>query len=303
MSLLYETETAILPAVDASAGLVSGFAGVCVSQPFDTIRVRSQVLQTSVLQTIRGTVALGAAVGLYRGVVPALCATTIVSTTVFTSLEFAKRSLSTLRGDSSTLKSPLVDTFLGGCFSGMVVSTLTSPLHRVKVQLQANNLNGRHAGHTVNAAISCGKSVLKHEGFFGLYLGWRTQFLSETVGRGVYFGTYETCKRTFWLAEKEEQVNIPLYGRIISGAASGIVGWTVIYPIDVIKNRIQAQVIRNNVKLSWLEVGRSLYRDGGVLAFYRGWSVVMFRALPVSSIALPTYDLVHLELTRRNQFY
>ena len=81
MSLIYETEIAALPAIDACAGLVSGFAGVCVSQPFDTVRVRTQVMQRPVMQTFYGTVEAGAAVGLYRGVVPALCATTLVSTT------------------------------------------------------------------------------------------------------------------------------------------------------------------------------------------------------------------------------
>ena len=307
MSLLYETETAILPALDASAGLASGIAGVCVSQPFDTVRVRSQVLQRSVMQTLHGTVEAGAAAGLYRGVVPALCATTLVSTTVFTSLEFAKRTLSTFRGTATPNKSPLMDTFLGGCFSGMVVSTLTSPLHRIKVQLQANDRSGvRPAGHTVCAAVHCGKSVLQHEGIKGLYLGWRTQLLSETIGRGVYFGTYETCKRLFW-SKKDDvisgETSVPLYGRIISGAISGVVGWSVIYPIDVIKNRLQAQDISACAKLKWTKVATSLYRQGGLIAFYRGWSVMVVRALPVSSIALPIYDLVHLELARRNQLY
>ena len=343
MSLLYETETAVLPVLDASAGLISGIAGVCVSQPFDTVRVRAQVLQKPVLQTLHGTVESGAAVGLYRGVVPALCATTLVSTTVFTSLEFAKRTLSTLRGKSTPTASPLIDTFLGGGFSGMVVSTLTSPLHRIKVQLQANDPRGTSTapaapGHTIRATINCATSVLRQEGIRGLYLGWRTQLLSETIGRGVYFGTYETCKRTFWLEEttresgstsgredgrgggrggsrvgrggvllhtqqQEGEKTVPLYGRIVSGAISGVVGWTVIYPIDVIKNRLQAQVISPGAKSKWLEVATRLHRQGGLLAFYRGWSVMVFRALPVSSIALPTYDLVHLELKRRNQLY
>ena len=271
-----------------------------------------------------------------------MCATTLVSTTVFTSLEFAKRALSTLRGTPSTSKAPLIDTFLGGCFSGMVVSMLTSPLHRVKVQLQAGsgtingergaatgvgnrnrgNISGRGGGHTIRAAINCGKSILQHEGIHGLYLGWRTQLLSETIGRGVYFGTYDTCKRLFWTnsiqnrptieglglesfknINKRQEDQIPLYGRIISGAVSGVVGWTVIYPIDVVKNRIQAQVVSSGTKAQWLKVAQVLYLQGGLAAFYRGWSVMVVRALPVSSIALPTYDIVHHELEKRNQFY
>jgi hypothetical protein len=319
MSLLYETDLAVLPFLDATAGLVSGIAGVTVSQPFDTVRVRSQVLQKPVLQTIYGTVEAGTAVGLYRGVVPALCATTMVSTTVFTSLEFAKRALSSVRGNPSTVRAPLIDTFLGGSFSGMVVSTLTAPLHRVKVQLQAGVPAKSAGGHTISAAVQCARSVLKHEGVRGLYLGWRTQLLSETLGRGVYFGTYDTCKRFFWKnsvhVEPHKRYNnssgtsvvpsyrsiddIPLYGRIFSGAVSGVVGWTAIYPIDVIKNQIQAQTVSAKTKSRWRQVVQRLYLQGGIAAFYRGWSVVVVRALPVSSIALPTYDLVHMSLQNR----
>jgi len=338
MSLIYETETAALPAIDACAGLVSGFAGVCVSQPFDTVRVRTQVMQRPVMQTFYGTVEAGVAVGLYRGVVPALCATTLVSTTVFTSLEFSKRTLSTLRDATTPTRAPLIDTFLSGCFAGTIVSMLTTPLHRIKVQLQARDSPaGRVTGHTVRAAASCFRLVLQKEGLRGLYLGWRTQSLSETLGRGVYFGTYEMCKRTFWLEGgsgtgggtgsdiwrsssgardsvrdnlavlevhvPQEIQEIPLYGRFLSGAASGVVGWTVIYPVDVVKNRIQAQLVSTNVKATWIEITKQLYRQSGILAFYRGWSVVAVRALPVSSVALPTYDLVHKELSKRAHFY
>ena len=298
MSLIYETEIAALPAIDACAGLVSGFAGVCVSQPFDTVRVRTQVMQRPVMQTFYGTVEAGAAVGLYRGVVPALCATTLVSTTVFTSLEFSKRTLSTLRDATTPTRAPLIDTFISGCFAGTIVSMLTTPLHRIKVQLQARDSPaGRVTGHTVRAASSCFRLVLQKEGLRGLYLGWRTQSLSETLGRGVYFGTYEMCKRTFWLERggvlkvhvPQEIQEIPLYGRFLSGAASGVVGWTVIYPVDVVKNQIQAQLVSTNVKATWIEITKQLYRQSGILAFYRGWSVVAIRALPVSSVALPTY--------------
>jgi len=39
------------------------------------------------------------------------------------------------------------------------------------------------------------------------------------------------------------------------------------------------------------EITKQLYAylQSGILAFYRGWSVVAIRALPVSSVALPTY--------------
>ena len=85
-------------------------------------------------------------------------------------------------------------------------------------------------------------------------------------------------------------------GRVASGAASGLVGWTVIYPVDVVKNRIQAQAVGAGAKVPWSTVARRLWATGGPAAFFRGWSVMALRALPVSSIALPVYDLTRMWL-------
>ena len=65
----------------------------------------------------------------------------------------------------------------------------------------------------------------------------------------------------------------------------------------------RTQVVSSGTKAQWLKVAQTLYLQGGLAAFYRGWSVMVVRALPVSSIALPTYDIVHHELEKRNQFY
>ena len=320
--------TAAVPLVDALAGLASGVAGLTISQPFDTLRVRAQVLQQPLRRSLYGTVYRAGVRGLYRGVVPSLCTTVLVSTTVFTSLEFAKRRISTLC-PAFAERSPLLTIFLAGGYSGFAASVLTSPLHRVKVQLQARELPGRQGpstGHTVQSAVRCARAVLRFEGLRGMYLGWRVQMLSESLGRGVYFGTYEMCKRVCWpnaaagearLGRRRQRRRqprptpplpsgntdditstsvIPLAGRVASGAASGLVGWTVIYPVDVVKNRIQAQAVGTGAKMPWSTVVRRLWEADGPAAFFRGWSVMALRALPVSSIALPVYDLTHMWL-------
>ena len=48
------------------------------------------------------------------------------------------------------------------------------------------------------------------------------------------------------------------------------------------------QSVRNLYRL-----GSILYHNHGITIFYRGLSVMLVRAFPVSAIALPTYDIVH----------
>ena len=340
--------------VDSVSGFVSGVAALCVSQPFDTVRVRAQTIDSPappivskvdntvpkqalrnffsqrgaattswtgghLYNTINGTFQGYGVMGFYRGIVPPLLATSIISTTVFSTFEIVKRRLyeiqqtrhaaptSMVAMGSSWLLSQnlqLYSIFLAGSCSGFFSSFLTTPLHRVKVQLQTTT-SYQYQQHTVRSTVFCARRILRQEGLRGMYKGWSAQALSETIGRGVYFGTYEAMKR---LHRGEDLVassshhgrqshDAPLSIRMLCGAVSGIVGWTVVYPIDVLKNRIQAEKISSEVHHrtmgSLLRTGARLYRNHGASIFYRGLSVMLVRAFPVSAIALPTYDVVH----------
>ena len=343
--------------VDSVSGFISGVAALCVSQPFDTVRVRAQTIDSPappvvskaaldntnpkqalrnvlsqrgaatwtgghLYNTINGTFQGYGIMGFYRGIVPPLLATSIISTTVFSTFEIVKRRLYEIQqtrrhaapaesiaamGSSWLLSQnlQLYSVFLAGSCSGFFTSFLTTPLHRVKVQLQTTT-SYKHQQHTVRSTIICARRILRQEGLRGMYKGWSAQALSETIGRGVYFGTYEAMKRLHRgedLAASSpphhgrQSHDAPLSLRMLSGAVSGIVGWTVVYPIDVLKNRIQAEKISSEGSHrsigSLLRTGTQLYRNHGASIFYRGLSVMLVRAFPVSAIALPTYDVVH----------
>ena len=371
--------------IDSISGFISGIAALCVSQPFDTIRVRAQTIDNPakiishqirssstnnnnnnnksmtttnfninttrrnittsgghLYNTINGTFQGYGLLGFYRGIVPPLVATSIISTTVFSSFEMVKRQIynnivinkNNHNKNNKTLSSssllscslPVSYIFIAGSCSGFLTSFLTTPLHRVKVQLQTTT-SYQYQQHTLRSTITCAKNILQQEGLRnGMYKGWNAQVLSETIGRGVYFGTYEMIKRFhmnyyyYYINEEgnnnnnnnnnnrsmmrvdtattyNNNNNIPLHIRMLSGAISGIVGWTIVYPIDVLKNRIQAEKIgdgKNTQSLRNLyRLGSTLYHNHGITIFYRGLSVMLVRAFPVSAIALPTYDIVH----------
>jgi hypothetical protein len=319
--------------VDAFSGFVSGVAALCVSQPFDTVRVRAQTMdfsattllssatpstssaaaRTHLYNTIVGTSHGFGFLGFYRGFFPPLMSTTVISTTVFSVFGWTKRQMCTYSNARPGRRSdwlPLPLVFLSGSVSGALTSVLTTPIHRVKVQLQTSNtVRGTNVDgtHTLKSAVECTKRIFLQEGLRkGMYKGWGAQALSETFGRGVYFGTYEGMKRWYVDSYGDEHMrefdSIPLGVRMFSGALSGIVGWTVIYPLDVIKNRMQAETVgvgaERSKYRSIFQTARDLYANYGrnVKIFYRGLSVMLVRALPVSATALPVYDLVHKRL-------
>ena len=52
---------------------------------------------------------------------------------------------------------------------------------------------------------------------------------------GIYFTTYELCKRKLIPDPK----NVPIWAALLSGGISGIFTWGFTYPIDYIKTLIQ----------------------------------------------------------------
>jgi hypothetical protein len=83
--------------------------------------------------------------------------------------------------------------------------------------------------------------------------------------------------------------------RIIAAGISGVFGWLIIYPLDVVKNRMQAQPVVEGGKVyksTWDCILKS-YKAEGWQVFFRGLQFTLLRAAPVSAILLPIYDTAH----------
>lgn len=85
---------------------------------------------------------------------------------------------------------------------------------------------------------------------------------------------------------------------LICGGIAGIVTWASVFPLDVIKTRLQAQsflessrdmspetrsLLRPTMPREW-EIARQAYRTEGFQVFYRGLGVCSIRAFIVNSV-------------------
>ncbi len=78
--------------------------------------------------------------------------------------------------------------------------------------------------------------VYKSKGIFGFYKGARIQMTRDSIGYGIFFGSYTFIKNQL----HSDTTTTPPYSVItISGMLSGILFYSV-YPIDVIKTKIQS---------------------------------------------------------------
>jgi len=257
------------------AGFVAGTMGVVVSHPFDTVKTRIQAGWQGSGGVLHLTLQQQGFRGLYRGVLPPLLHSGLIQALSFTLYQRGKDRLG-------------LSPFFAGMFSGGLCAIVLLPGYFVKVQLQ--NERGRTGTSTVEF---CSALVRRH----GLWPVFRAMygrafpisFASDSIGRACYLGTFESVKRRL---SPSDAGAVPLAARIAAASCSGIASWTSMYPLDTIRSCLMAGPIVGN-PVGARDVIRSLYSEGGLRAFYRGYHVTIMRAVPVAIFVLTSYDLVH----------
>jgi len=97
---------------------------------------------------------------------------------------------------------------------------------------------------------------------------------------------------------------------LLCGGLAGVITWASIFPLDVIKTRVQAQafapipetapLLDGNVpvqrRLGAMEIARNAYRTEGVGVFFRGLGVCSVRAFIVNAVQWAVYEWIMREL-------
>jgi len=92
---------------------------------------------------------------------------------------------------------------------------------------------------------------------------------------------------------------LPLPVKLVVGAVAGVVGTTCIYPIDMIKTRLQSSI--KGTYLGPLDVIQKILRnEGGVGAFYRGLSANLVGVTPEKAIKLAANEYFREKLERED---
>lgn len=105
----------------------------------------------------------------------------------------------------------------------------------------------------------------------------------EVPGFFFFFGAYETCKHLITAGRPEEAGLLPT---IVSGAAGGVALWTTIYPLDVVKSRVQVHSSAASISA----VFRQILAEEGMRGLYRGLSPTLLRTIPSTAALFVTYE-------------
>lgn len=109
------------------------------------------------------------------------------------------------------------------------------------------------------------------------------------------FWTYEYCKRL--IAFGDGSAHQTALKVLLCGGIAGVATWASVFPLDVVKTRLQAQPIaarspedqrllgsQSRHTLSTFQVAKQAYRAEGLKVFYRGLGVCSVRAFIVNAV-------------------
>jgi len=221
------------------AGVLGSLSSLLVGYPLETIRIRMQYGKPLNYRLYKN---------VYKGFsYPLLTVIPISSLNFFI--------FDTIR-NKNIFKNPLVNT----CYSSCISSTLTLP---ISIPIEFNKCNAQ-VNNSYNAI-----SKIKKDGYLSLYKGSHLTFIRFVPGYIIYFTGYQ-----YW----RDKMPIDNKYSIIAGACVGVTIWSLILPVDIVKNRILTGVNSN-----FRECCNDIYLRYGLKGFYRGFIPAIIRCIPTNA--------------------
>lgn len=173
-----------------------------------------------------------------------------------------------------------LDFYIAGTYAGILQTFIETPLEHIKIRLQSQY------GKSLGGPIGCLKYINNQGGPFAVFKGLSATMLRNAPSYGVYFATYEIVKDSF---PRNGDSASPL-AMFIGGGLGGILSWAVIYPIDVIKTKIQSDDIRKPRYKNMKECAIMTYKEAGIQGFTKGLNTTLARTFVVSGVNFLGYE-------------
>uniref|UniRef100_A0A914ENW5 Mitochondrial thiamine pyrophosphate carrier n=1 Tax=Acrobeloides nanus TaxID=290746 RepID=A0A914ENW5_9BILA len=213
-----------------------------IVQPFDVLKIRFQLQEepiytrisklqpgkyTGILQSIRLIFKEEGVTAFWKGHIPAQGLSAVYGLVQFASFEFLTKRFDLLFNMKT--QSEVVD-FLCGAASGCIATTSAMPLDVIRTRLIAQGEPKIYRGsfHAVT-------KIWQDEKIYGFFRGLTPSLVQIAPYVGLQFTSYNIMKKLWdnYLQEHESS------GSLVSGVFAGIFAKIVIYPLDLIRHRLQ----------------------------------------------------------------
>lgn len=277
---------------DFWAGYISGAAGIVIGNPLDIAKVKQQVGAPRVVkQSPRN------GLSLLRGTAAPILGYGALNALLFVSYN---RTLNTIDTKPEKEKG-LASVWVAGAIGGLATFVVSAPTELVKCRAQMSLRPNE-------SSISIVRRIWEYNGIKGLYFGGVVTALRDAIGYGFYFWAYELATRSWPRADAQNDswVRHDATKTLMCGGMAGVMTWASVFPLDVIKSRVQTQPLpamldalpqgtsrsRTPAPSGAIEMTRMALKQEGHGVLFRGLTVCSLRAFIVNAVQWAVYEWV-----------
>ncbi|KAL0089702.1 mitochondrial carrier domain-containing protein [Phycomyces blakesleeanus] len=225
--------------------------------------------------------------------------------------ETAKSIMAELTNSEDKNGIPVSARFIAGGMAGLCSQFCIYPVETLKTRIMAN-----HGGSPVaipNPHMPCtsgkpqsyifltAKEMYKTKGIRAFWPGLTLGLLGVFPYQALDMGIYETLKVTYLqhmnkqAAEHRQTGEAPQPNVLVlwtCGMVSGSIGATSVYPLNMIRTRLQAQGTAGHPHRynSAFDAVKKTFQADGIKGFYKGLGPTLFKVVPSVSISYAVYE-------------
>lgn len=214
----------------------------------------------------------------------------------FGSYEASKRAFARLEGDADPKRLGSVSKFLAGGVAGLISQAVVYPIDTLKFRMQCETVEGGLRGNRLIANTAM--KMLSTSGVRAFYKGLPMGLVGVFPYAAIDLGTFEYLKRTLtWRKARrrgchEDDASLGSFATAGIGAVSGTLGASIVYPLNLLRTRLQAQgtAIHPATYTGILDVSRKTVSREGLRGLFRGLTPNLLKVVPAVSISYVVYE-------------
>ena len=203
---------------------------------------------------------------------------------------------STASRNQTNTNNQLYSNALGSATAGIISRLLTHPLDTAKARIQVPNSQ-------YNGVKDVLRKTYRSEGLLPLYRGFGAIVVGGTPGTMTYLCTYEWIK-TRLTQSHTNTTTIPEFAiHFGAGMIAEAIACIIYVPVDVIKERLQVQIIQNEIRSNQyngsFDALKKIIHTEGLAGIYKGYGATLASFGPFSAF----YFLFYEQLKDHSQRY
>ncbi|POR35699.1 Calcium-binding mitochondrial carrier SAL1, partial [Tolypocladium paradoxum] len=214
----------------------------------------------------------------------------------FGSYEAAKRALANFEGHGDPQQINSYSKFTAGGVAGMIAQFCVYPLDTLKFRLQCETVKGGLTGSALVRQTAI--KMYADGGVRACYRGVTMGLVGMFPYSAIDMGMFELLKKTYqgyyakYAGCHEDDVEPGNIATGIIGATSGAIGATIVYPLNVVRTRLQTQgtVMHRATYTGIWDVTQKTIQREGYRGLYKGLTPNLLKVAPALSITWVVYE-------------